>query len=363
MPHTTTRPMHRLLRCRPALVALTLGVALSAAAAPAASAQGLAPGSFDPTARSSHYVALLHTPLYGRNAMQSFAFDEAAKNILVLQTVHGDAPKRNGDMWVNRIDYGGKLLDHMRLSGFGHGAAMGLSRSGSQVWLWVESQSKPNSSGGEGFGTRVARVIYQPGKTVTPASTARGVADVTPPQTAGKSPRATIDPVTRNVIVRYGIKSGTYGFVSLSQADALAHRWGAVKLLGTTPTAGVARKRGQPRATSQGYAVAGTTAYLYYGDSYKHVAKPGNTYIRAVPLNPAKSVAGRIGYSDSLRDLPFREPEGIAVQPNGGKPRLVFGFAEERPGGGTRRLANFSYKAKYVLAPVAPDPAPLLRTR
>jgi len=357
MPHTPARPMRRHLRLGPAIVALALGVALTATAAPSATAQGMAPGSFDPTAPSDHYKPLLHTKLHGPNAMQSFAFDEAAKNIFVLQTVHGAGPKRNGDMWVNRIDYGGRLLDHMRLSGFGHGAAMGLSRSGNQVWLWVESQSKPNGSG-DGFGTRVARVIYQPGKTVTPASTSRGVRDVTPPQAAGKSPRATIDPVTGNVIVRYAGKSGTYAFLSLSQADALANRWGGVKLLGSTPSAGVARHRGQRRATSQGYAVAGKTAYLYYGDSYKHVPKPGNAYIRAVPLNPAKSVGGRIGYSDSLKNLDFREPEGIAVQPNGGKPRLVFGFAEEPPGGGTRRLANFSYKQKYVLAAAAPAPAP-----
>jgi hypothetical protein len=342
----------------PARLAILAAVGLTfiVAASGPAHAQGMADGTFDPTAPSDHYEALLHTPLYGPNAMQSFAFEEQGRNIYVLQTVHGDGPKHDGDMWVNRIDYGGKLLDHMRLDGFGHGAAMGLTRAGSQVSLWVESESRPNSDG-EGFGTRVARVIYKAGATVKSGSSA--AVDVTPPQAAGKSPRASIDPVTGNLIVRYGIKSGTYGFLSLPTADALAHRWGGVKLLGTTPSAGVARPSGDGSVTSQGYALAGTTAYLYYGDSYKHVAKPGDTYIRAVPLNPAKAVSGRIGYSYSLKDLDFREPEGIAVQVNGGRPRLVFGFAEEPPGGGTQRLANFSYKEKFTPAPVpVPAPAP-----
>jgi len=338
-----------------ALAGLALAVPSAALAGPV-----LPPGAFDPKHPSSHYKGLLGTALRGDNALQSFAFDEDARQIYVLQTVTGKAEKRAGNMWLNRIDYSGKLLDSMRLNGFGHGASMGLSRQGSQVWVFVESQSA-SPDGGDGKGTRVARVVYRGGTTV--ASGTGAAKDVTPPGTAGKAPRPTVDPATGQLVVRYNDRKGVWGFLRVPIADALAGRWNRVTKLGSTPNGGGPRP-GDPKAeiVSQGYAFAAGHAYLYYGDSYDHVKKPGDAYIRAVQLAPGKTVKGVSGTTASLKDLSFREPEGIAVQVNpGGAPRLVFGFASDpvtKPDV-TKRFANFSYKQGFVPKAVpAPAPAP-----
>ncbi|MEV4421901.1 hypothetical protein AB0L40_18235 [Patulibacter sp. NPDC049589] len=361
-----TRPVPRSLPglSRPGLaafaVALGLAVPSVASAAPA-----LPPGTFDPAAPSSSYSKLQGLRLKDSNAMQSIAFDEDAQEIYVLQTANGEKP--HGNMWLNRISYSGKHLGSMKLNGFGHGASMGLQRHGSQVWIFVESQAS-SSGGADAKGDHVARVIYDQGATVTSGSSA--ALDVTPPGTAGKAPRPTIDPVTGQLIVRYNDGKGVWAFKRVPVEDAVAGRWDRVVKLGTTPSGGETRPGSSEQIVSQGYAFAGETAYLYYGDSYDHVGKPGDAYVRFVPMRADKLVRGTIGGVKVLPDLPFREPEGIAVQVNpGGPPRLVFGFASDpvTSPDTTERFANFAFQQGFIPGPVpeppsepepAPEPAP-----
>ncbi|MDO9410417.1 hypothetical protein [Patulibacter sp.] len=354
-PRPRSRPGRAALR--PGLAALVTAVALGVPAS--ASAGPLLPaGTFDPAAPSSYYPQLLDTPLKGSNAMQGFAFDEQAQQIYVLQTVTGE--KEQGNLWLNRLTYSGKLVDSMKLEGFGHGVSMGLHDHGGAVWVFVESESK--SSGGEdGKGSRVARVVYHGGTTVRSGTSA--ALDVTPPGTANNAPRPTVDPVTGQLVVRYGERPGVWGFKRVPIEDAVVGRWDRLVTLGTTPTKGEPRPGNtSEEVVSQGYAFAGETAYLYYGDSYDHVGKPGDAYVRFVPMRATKLVRGTIGGVKVLPDMSFREPEGIAVQVNpGGPPRLVFGLASDpvtKPDE-TRRFANFAYQEGFLPGPVPePEPAP-----
>jgi hypothetical protein len=339
---------------RPVLSTLAVAAALSVPAAASAAPPVLPPGTFDPAAPSSPFPGLQGIGLRGDNAMQGFAFDEEARQLYVLQTVTGDAEKRAGNLWLNRLTYGGKLIDSMRLNGFGHGVSMGVSRHGDERWIFVESKSS-SPDGGDGKGTHVSRVVYHGGTTVDDS----GAKDATPPGTEGRSPRPTVDPVTGQLVVRYSAGSGVYGFKRVPIEDAVAQRWDRVVDLGTTPSAGEPRPGGG-EIVSQGYTVAGTTAYLYYGDSYDHVKKPGDAYVRFVRLRPGKRVTGTIGGMKALPDLPFREPEGIAVQVNpGGAPRLVFGLASDpvTSPDQTKRYANFAFQEGFV-ADAAPTPTP-----
>lgn len=346
------------LRLAPAV----LVAAIALAAAPAAHAGPALPdGAFDPRAPSAAYPQLQNLSMQGNNAMQSLAFEENAKNLFVLQTVTGKAEKANGDLWLNRLDYTGRKIDHMRLNGFGHGVSMGVRRIGKSITIVVESESKPDDEG-VGKGSRVAAFEYHGGDTVQ--SGKAPVKDITPPGTENKAPRPTLDPVTGQLIVRYNGPGSTWSFLRVPLDDALAKQWGRVSVLGRTPTAGEPRPGdAKSRVTSQGYAFAGGTAYLYYGDSYDHVRKPGDAYIRAVPMRADKTVKGTIGKADALVDLPFREPEGIAVQVNpGGAPRLAFGFASDpvTSPDETKRFVNVAYNEGFVPTAVpAPAPAPV----
>ncbi|MFE1500344.1 teichoic acid biosynthesis protein C, partial [Streptomyces albidoflavus] len=129
------------------------------------------------------------------------------------------------------------------------------------------------------------------------------------------------------------------------------------------PAVSIDRNRyGKP--SFQGYAAAGQYLYMLHGNSYGStqdhdgsastpnivISPPGegNTHLTSVDLNTGAVVTtfhSKAGYT-----LPFREPEGLAIQiPQPSRPdvfRLCMGFASgETPG---QRKASVYYKDSLI---------------
>lgn len=123
---------------------------------------------------------------------------------------------------------------------------------------------------------------------------------------------------------------------------------------GRTPAVDVPAPRrhattANPTPYSQGFALFGRYLYTLEGGPYGTAdseAPTGNTYVTCTDLSVR---GGRVVASRHLTDaadLPFREPEGMAVLLPGGDarhgPRLAFGLASIRDG--KTRLASIYYK-------------------
>lgn len=107
---------------------------------------------------------------------QSFAVDETVKppQAYVAQVSVGG--ERAGHLTITRLDWAtGKVTGTMHLRGFGHGVAIGVEPNPESklsprgAWLWVECGPVVRVKG-SARGTRIARLAFVPGRTVTCSS-------------------------------------------------------------------------------------------------------------------------------------------------------------------------------------------------
>lgn len=267
--------------------------------------------------------------LFNTTGPQSFAFDDANGLVYTLQTLQAgirlsdeDEPlaasdrKDAGDMCLTRMTAAGKITGHMYLRGFGHGISFAVEPAGKRTHLWVEGKADPRT----GYGRSVARTPFKDGAildssdaAVTHFDPVPGASDVSP----------SLDLAGGRVLVSHE-RGGERRFAVYQMEDFLAGRTESAQFV----KAGVQVKEEE---WFQGCALHGNFIYILTGNPYtdKNGKNPrksgGNTYISAIDVTTGMA-QGRHRVTVAP-DLPFREPEGMAVTLAGGRVGLCIGFS------------------------------------
>lgn len=269
-------------------------------------------------------------PLHEKTWMlQSFGFDNTHQRGYFAQVKPGSD---SGDLWITKTDVAGGELGAMKLRGFGHGVQIGVEPSGSGTYLWTESHAT-----GSGFGSRMARFAFRDGATITPDSP--GVQDRTPDlDNLNTNPQPAIDPVHDRLLVRFKNHNAKARIVVFTMDDAREGKLGTKQRLAEWGLP----DRGEWGKTNpfQGFAGYGRYVYLLEG------RKAGTSYLSCVDLNSGKVVHDRFP-TTAGQSLTHREPEGMAIQLAGGRPRLAFGLSS-RPDGVRDYRASVFYKDQLI---------------
>jgi Phage 5-bladed beta propeller receptor binding platform domain len=301
-----------------------------------------APSRFDLAAPGR--PLFLRKPLHNKTVMQSLAFDNVNGHVYIVQLmaggqqlpgeaapVSGASRDRAGDLCLTKLDLDGNELGHMFLKGFGHGVQIGAEPVGSSAFLWTEVDSFPDD-GASGWGTRLARFRFDDGAILTPEH--EEVRRIQPIPGADRT-TCGIDPAAGQLVMRHRI-GGSFRYALYSLEAMRTNKF--------TPIASVA----QPALTYsfQGYASYGGYLYLLEGSSYgSATSQPpiGNTHLTCLDWATGAVVDRRLVLDGA--ELPFREPEGMAIQiPDASTVRLAFGFATTTSPTDTSKLANVYFK-------------------
>jgi len=323
------------------------GLGAVAAALPVAASPAAADTSarFDLTAPGQ--PLFVTKPLHNKTVLQSIAFDNVNRHVYTVQLMAGgqqlageDAPVSGanrdlaGDLCLTKLDLDGTELGYMFLKGFGHGVQIGAEPVGSSAFLWTETDSI-SDDGLHGWGSHLARFRFENGAILTPDS-----AEVRRLELIPGADRTTcgLDPVLNRLVMRHRI-AGTFRYALYDLDGVRCNQFSPIFEVD------------QPALTYsfQGYASSGGYLYLLEGTSYGSsgsTAPVGNTYLTCVDWATGSVVARQL-VTDGW-DLPFREPEGMAIQvPDPGDPsrvRLAFGFASTTSPTDTAKLASVYYK-------------------
>lgn len=283
--------------------------------------------------------------LHNNTVMQSFAFDNVNKRIYTVQVVQGgvqlpgeSAPvpgatrAANGDLCVSQLDLAGNKITFMYLKGFGHGVQIGVEPVGSTAYLWTETDAVDQ------WGTAITRFKFTAGAVFT---TSTSGLEKHRPVSGSTNNTCAIDPTTNRIILRHKVSSG-FRYNVYNLADVRARSYTPLASVAQPATVGSARP-------FQGYTALGSYLYMLEGSAYgtyDSVEGTGNTYITVVDLNTGAQVDR--GLTKAGYTIPFREPEGMAIQlPTGSasSARLCCGFAGGESGA---RNASIYYKDLLV---------------
>jgi hypothetical protein len=261
--------------------------------------------------------------LAGITVAQSFAVDETAGQAYAAQVSVGG--ERAGHLTITRLDWAtGRVTGTMRLRGFGHGVAIGVESNPASTlkpkgcWLWVETGPLVRVSG-SARGTRIVRLAFVPGRTVTCSTKGK----LTAKTSAGKkvTPAVTIlQPPGKRCTP--SIDGDTLG---LRWWDGDRYLWAAYDL--ATARKGKLDRLTTPRPLKasglfQGWCLHGSQAYCMLGRAGQAAT------VAVLDLLTGSTTRHPTGVHESG----YTEPEGIAVV--GG--RIHIGTATGRVG--ARRL-------------------------
>jgi len=328
---------------RRGLLAAGGGIAAAAAvgAAPAgwAAAAAVPTGRFDLTAPS--HDLFVHTKLYHvSRVMQSFAFDNRNRRLFVAQlqpNKHRDADV-HGDLCINQLDFHGNRLGHMHINDCGHGVSFGVEPIGPASVLWIEADAEKGADD-HGWGTKLARVPYTAGKTISSVDVAQKF-----------QPRPGLDRITcatdsyhKRMVVRYR-ENGVFHYALYDIDDVASSGLSALPLYPPI-------KQPAGLGTFQGYTVYGDYLYMITGHSCgkggsseadKCQHGEADARVHSVDLRTGGSYRSAPTVAGLKRLTYNREPEGLAVYvTRSGTPRLFLGFASGKRNG---RVANIFYK-------------------
>ncbi len=349
-------------------VMLSLVAAAVLAATSAAPAWAAIPSSLSFNPAQADYQTNKGITLSEATAAQSFGYDDPANMLYTAQIAQtAAADDAEGNLTITRVDNDdtSRKWTGMLLKGFGHGVSIGVQPNPDSTgnprnaYLWVECKSpKPSSSDDSARGTKLCRLSFHAGWTVTynrtsdtfTAKDSSGDAaaitvDVYDPVADADTYTANVDMSSGRIIVRYSV-DGAFRFRVYSITDMRARNYSAYladramptmsALAAFYPTGSQATIKDQP---FQGYAMYGSWVYLLHGKG----GKSSHTFISAMDLNTGalksaltpideRSVASAVGFSDW-------EGEGMAIRtlPDGGI-RLRWGLALGASGN-TKKLA------------------------
>lgn len=268
-------------------------------------------------------------PLHDDTVQQGFAFDNDNRRLFVSQR-RDISSEKSGDLCITQLDFDGKEVGHMYLTGFGHGVSFGAQGVGSSTYLWTEVEAN-----GNGYGKKLARFKFVSGKTLTSSSSSitkfQPVSDAT-------EHTCSIDPVSNHLIVRYNLSDGKH--IAVYDLDEASKGNFSNKLANFKHPSSKTKS-----ATFQGYAAYGEYIYLLTGNSYPDADNKINSEITAVNMNTGAVVQGPT-LTKAGSTLSFREPEGLAIYKTvGGEVRLFLGFASGKAGD---RRSNLFYKSAFL---------------
>ena len=243
-------------------------------------------------------AAPTNVALHDASVQQSFAYD-ATNHVYVF--AQSSYPGAAGDITLTKTTATGAVLGYMHLKGFGHGLSIGLEPASTATYVWTEAVGVQEPAlGGSAdagvYGTKIARETWINGATLTPTS--RGVALF-----AGNQPEESpsIDMAHGLIGVHYW-SSGTFRYVVYRLADFKARHYVAIAH-GVDPPY---------TATSQGWALNGTTIARIEGDAY--VASwnppPGNTVLMTMSTSGVVLGQHLVTVDASMT---YREPEGVGM--------------------------------------------------
>ncbi|GEB61096.1 hypothetical protein GCM10017674_06900 [Streptomyces gardneri] len=354
---------------------------IGAGAGPASAADGLPASPLIRVEGNTGPAYFREVAVHEGTVIQSIGFDNVNRRLYYAQLIgggrqlagesaplsggtrdlHGDLAITEWTLGADAADGGGtgRITGYMYLRGFGHGVGFGVEPSGTSTYLWTEVDAVQDTANETSRGRRLCRFKFASSSTPLDA-TSTSLQKFTPvPGSVNNT--ASIDPINNRLVVRYSLNGMHYRIYDL--AKARAGDFGTPLAEIAEPAISIDRNRfGKP--SFQGYAVAGQYLYMLHGNSYgytqdhddnpstpKIVISPpgeGNTHLTSVDLNTGSIVTtfhSKAGYT-----LPFREPEGLAIQiPQASRPdvfRLCMGFASgETPG---QREASVYYKDSLI---------------
>ena len=274
------------------------------------------------------YDLFRNKPLHDDAVQQGFAFDNTNRRLFVSQRRNG-ASDTSGDLCITQLDFSGKILGFLYLTGFGHGVAFGAQADGSASYLWTEVDANKN-----GYGQQLARFKFVNGATLSKSSSS--IKKFTPVAGATEF-TSSVDTVNNRLAVRYQMSDGKH----IALYDLAA----ATKGNFTAPLANFKQPLPETKGKNfQGYTVYGRFLYLLWGDSYD-TSKELNSEVASVDLDTGKITQGPL-ITKAGSTLKFREPEGMAIYKTAeGQVRLFLGFASGDPGD---RRSNLFYKNATV---------------
>ena len=281
-----------------------------------------------------------------RHVPQSFAFDDAAGFVYVLQVEGTNAAGTfrehgaRGDLILTKLSRdGGTIAGHMTLRGFGHGVAFGVepARDGA-VHLWTEVDSQPNE-GGVGRGTRLARFPFTDGTILGAGSPSLWKFDLVP---GARTCTPSLDAVHGRLAMRYA-KAGV--------PRVALYELAAVKEGRTTALRDIAFSF--PFGVIQGWCTFGSYLYVLAGEPYSvSNPPPGNATLWCLDWNTGAVIERRP--STAFSELQYREPEGLAVQIVDGTPRLCLGFGSAVSATDSSRQFNIAALSGFLSVPSSP---------
>ncbi|MEU5807621.1 signaling protein [Streptomyces sp. NPDC047718] len=272
---------------------------------------------------------LAPAPLFNTTGPQSFAFDDTNGQVYTLQLVQDgirlddeqeavayDDRKSAGDLCLTRLDRAGNTLGHMYLRGFGHGISFGVEPTGQRTYIWLEGRADPEN----GYGRTVVRVPFKDGAVLDGSDDSVRHFEPVPGATAVCP---ALDLAGQRVLVSHE-EEGVHRFSVYGMADFLAGRF--------TPTQTIkAGVQVREEEWFQGCALYGDFVYVLTGNPYtgKNGRNPrksgGNTFVSAIDVRTGQAQGRR--KVTVAPDLPYREPEGMAVRRVGSQAGLCVGFS------------------------------------
>jgi hypothetical protein len=248
--------------------------------------------------------------------------------LFVAQLTNGSTGL-DGHLTLTQMSKSGAILGHMYLRGFGHAVAIGAEAVGTTTYLWTEADVDPAN----GRGRQIARFAWKNGVTLTKESTGITLFDPVP---GASVYTCSVDERHGRLAVRYSLAGGMH--INLYSLAA-ARQGDFTDVLATfrqpSLTAGV---------SFQGWAVSGSYAYFWEGNSYPSTSDPDAATSRlwcydihaGRVVETCRTLAGA--------SLTYREAEGLAVEGlDDDSARLYFGFASGAAG--DRRCNLFSVQA------------------
>lgn len=237
-----------------------------------------------------------------RRISQSFAFDNVNRRLFVAQLQN----RTDGnDLCISQLELDGTLAGYMHVPDAGHGVSIGVEPVGDASYLWTEALS--SSPAAEGRGTALQRFEFRSGEPPTDATLyLEGSEQIT----------CATDEDSDRLLVRKRVD----GMAEYTVHDLAAARKGDF----SDPSwPGI---RPNTSGTFQGYAFSGDYLYVLTGTRRDDPADPDSA-LSCFDLSTGELVQDSVPELVA-RDLPLREPEGMAVhRTRDGRLRLCFGLA------------------------------------
>lgn len=275
---------------------------------------------FDVTAPSRAFGPVQRTVLHETyQVSQSFGFDNVNGRLFVVQVQGGTD---GNDLCISQLDRNGTLVGYMHVPDAGHGVSIGVEAVGETSYLWTEANSSLPAK--KGRGTALQRFAFRNGEEPKDARTyLAGSNNVT----------CATDADSERLLVRQHFDGDEFQVHDLATA-----REGDFSKPLTRPI------RPDTERSFQGYAFHENYLYLLNGGFHEDPADIDSA-LSCFDLNTGEAVQRQV-LQLVARDLPFREPEGMAVyRTEDGSPWLCFGLASTQE---SVRFANIFYKDSLV---------------